>query len=91
MSLIHFLTAGYLDPIAVGRREIVVTSPLDVTTVGASDLTEDGRWLAVITSSRRDALGTDFARDGDPTYVAPRKARVEAARPWFDRKPSLAA
>jgi hypothetical protein len=33
MSLIHFLTAGHLDPIAVGRREIVVTRPLDVATV----------------------------------------------------------
>jgi len=61
---------------AVDTALFTVDDALDVVTVGASDLTDDGRWLAAITASRRDALGADFSRDGDPSYVAPRKARV---------------
>ena len=61
---------------AVDTARFSVDDALDVTTVGATDLTDDGRWLAAITASRRDALGTDFSHDTDPTYVAPRKARV---------------
>ncbi|HKW47151.1 MAG TPA: prolyl oligopeptidase family serine peptidase, partial [Gemmatimonadaceae bacterium] len=36
----------------------------------------DGRWLAAISSSRRDGLGVDYRRDGDPTYVRPGAARA---------------
>ena len=61
---------------AADTSRFSVDDALDVTTVGATDLTDDGRWLAAITASRRDALGADFSRDGDPTYVAPRRARV---------------
>jgi dipeptidyl aminopeptidase/acylaminoacyl peptidase len=49
---------------------------LDVSTVAISDLSPDGRWLAVTVSSRRDGLGTDFSRDGDPTYLRSPAARV---------------
>jgi dipeptidyl aminopeptidase/acylaminoacyl peptidase len=40
-----------------------------------ADLTSDGKWLAITVSLRRDGLGNDFSRDGDPTYL--RGAPVE--------------
>src|SRR5689334_12692944 len=42
---------------------------LDVVTAAVGDLTDDGRWLALTSSVRRDAYGQDYRRDGDPTYV----------------------
>lgn len=49
---------------------------LDVSTAAVSDLSADGRWLAVTLSARRDGLGNDFSRDGDPTYLRTPAARV---------------
>ena len=56
--------------IAQGRTDsLSIRDLLDISTAQIVDLSADGRWLAVTVSSRRDALGTDFSRDGDPTYV----------------------
>lgn len=44
------------------------------TTVG--DLSDDGQWLAVLVQSRREGFGTDFRRDGDPSYIRPAVARL---------------
>src|SRR5947208_11130971 len=49
---------------------------LDVVTYNALDLTSDGRWLAATSASRRDGLGVDYRRDGDPTYIRPLASRV---------------
>ena len=49
---------------------------LDVVTYNALDLTSDGRWLAATSASRRDGLGVDYRRDGDPTYIRPSNARL---------------
>ncbi len=49
---------------------------LDITSVQASDLTADGRYLAATSSIRRDGFGVDFRRDGDPTYVRPAAQRL---------------
>ena len=42
---------------------------LDVVNASVSDLSDDGRWLAVSATVRRDSYGQDYRRDGDPTYV----------------------
>jgi dipeptidyl aminopeptidase/acylaminoacyl peptidase len=47
---------------------------LDVVNLGASDLSDDGRWVAVTTATLRDRVGVDNYRYGDPTYIAPQKA-----------------
>src|SRR4030095_14800040 len=44
---------------------------LDVANVNIADLSDDGRWLAVTSSSLRDRIGIDNHRFGDPTYIAP--------------------
>lgn len=49
---------------------------LDIVSYSALDLTSDGRWLAATSQSRRDALGVDYRRDGDPTYIRPAASRV---------------
>ncbi len=49
---------------------------LDMTTASVADLSDDGRWLAVTSTVRRDAYGQDYRRDGDPTYVHPVPVRL---------------
>jgi dipeptidyl aminopeptidase/acylaminoacyl peptidase len=49
---------------------------LDIVSYSALDLTSDGRWLAATSQSRRDGLGVDYRRDGDPTYIRPAASRV---------------
>lgn len=82
--LLAFLLAG---PLALGTAAgLHAQSPaplpvtgrdlLDVVTHSVGDLSDDGRWLAVLASARRDALGTDFRRDGDPSYISPAVTRL---------------
>lgn len=42
---------------------------LDVASANIADLSADGRWIALTMSRRRDGLGAEAARDGDPTYL----------------------
>lgn len=51
---------------------------LDINTYAIADLSSDGRWLALTQSVRRDAFGTDFRHDGDPTYVHATPVRLWA-------------
>jgi dipeptidyl aminopeptidase/acylaminoacyl peptidase len=68
---------------------------LDITSATVADLSDDGRWLALTSSVRRDAYGQDYRRDGDPTYVHPVPVRLlvidtksGAAHPVFaDKRP----
>jgi dipeptidyl aminopeptidase/acylaminoacyl peptidase len=46
-----------------------VADVLDIKSVNVADLSADGRWLAITVSVRRDGLGIDYSRDGDPTYL----------------------
>ena len=54
---------------AVAAESLGIKDLLDLRTVSVSDLSADGRWLAMTVSVRRDGLGVDFSRDGDPTYL----------------------
>lgn len=49
---------------------------LDIATISVADLSVDGRWLAASVATRRDALGADFTRDGDQTYLRASVARL---------------
>src|SRR5688572_2098598 len=48
---------------------LTVRDVLDIKSVSVADLSNDGKWLALTVSLRRDGLGADFSRDGDPTYL----------------------
>src|SRR4051794_3837620 len=51
---------------------------LDISTFSIADMTDDGKWLALTQSVRRDGFGNDYRRDGDPTYVRPTSVRLWA-------------
>ncbi|AHG88115.1 hypothetical protein J421_0578 [Gemmatirosa kalamazoonensis] len=53
-----------------------VDDALDLATYRLADLSDDGAWLVATSSTRRDALGVDYRRDGDPTYLRPLPSRV---------------
>jgi dipeptidyl aminopeptidase/acylaminoacyl peptidase len=57
-------------------RRFSAETALDIGSYATAGITPDGRWLAATSSTRRDNLGTDFSRDGDPTYVRPAAMRV---------------
>ena len=58
------------------RSSFSVDDALNVVTYSQSDLSDDGRWLATISATRRDGLGVDYRRDGDPTYIRPAAGTV---------------
>src|SRR5690242_13735212 len=75
---VAFAPAAASGQSAATRKDSVFTAEdgLDVVSYSALDLTSDGRWLAATSQSRRDALGVDYRRDGDPTYIRPAASRV---------------
>src|ERR1700753_2260233 len=63
-----------------GARTPSVFTAEDALAVDAyaiSDLTDDGRYLAVIETVRRDTYGQEFRRDGDPSYTRAIPSRLE--------------
>ncbi len=61
---------------APATRPFGPNDALDVASYTAADLSNDGRWLVATSASRRDGLGTDYRRDGDPSYVRTANTRV---------------
>lgn len=63
---------------ATGTNDSLFTAEdgLEIVSYSALDLTSDGRWLAASSASRRDLLGVDYRRDGDPTYIRPSASRL---------------
>jgi len=53
------------------RPTFSVDDALNVVSYSQTDLSDDGRWLATVSAVRRDGLGVDYRRDGDPTYIRP--------------------
>lgn len=81
---------------AAAADSLTIRDLLDLRTVSVADLSSDGRWLALTVSVRRDGLGVDFARDGDPTYLRVTPAellvvdtRSLAQRPVFRGKTAV--
>jgi dipeptidyl aminopeptidase/acylaminoacyl peptidase len=58
-------------------RAFGIDDALNVRSSRIEDVSTDGRLIALTVRIRRDALGVDNARYGDPTYVAPSLAEFE--------------
>jgi dipeptidyl aminopeptidase/acylaminoacyl peptidase len=58
-------------------RAFTVDDNLNVRASRLEDVSADGRWIALTVRVRRDALGADNARYGDPTYITPTLAEFE--------------
>jgi len=52
-------------------RAFTIDDALNVRSGRINDVSKDGRWVALSVQTRRDGLGVDASRYGDPTYVAP--------------------
>jgi dipeptidyl aminopeptidase/acylaminoacyl peptidase len=77
VSAQRLVPAGHPPTAAIATDSLFTAEDgLEVVTYNALDLTSDGRWLAATSATRRDALGVDYRRDGDPTYVRPGAARI---------------
>jgi dipeptidyl aminopeptidase/acylaminoacyl peptidase len=53
------------------QRPFTIDDALGVRSARIEDVSNDGRWVALSVRTRRDGLGVDASRYGDPTYVAP--------------------
>jgi dipeptidyl aminopeptidase/acylaminoacyl peptidase len=69
--LASFVAASAVRAQAPTRTAFSIDDALNVITFSQSDLSDDGRWLATVSAARRDGLGVDYRRDGDPTYIRP--------------------
>ena len=58
-------------------RPFGMDDALGVRTPRIEDVSTDGRWIALTVRVRRDALGVDNSRYGDPTYVTPSPAEFQ--------------
>ena len=52
-------------------RAFTIDDALAVRSARIEDVSRDGRWVALSVRVRRDALGVDNGRFGDPTYITP--------------------
>ncbi|MFO7867430.1 MAG: prolyl oligopeptidase family serine peptidase [Candidatus Aminicenantes bacterium] len=53
-----------------------LSDSLRVKTFSPQSMTDDGRWIAGVISTRHSRLGIDHKRFGDPTYITPRPAQA---------------
>lgn len=58
-------------------RAFGIDDALNVRASRIEDVSTDGHWVALTIRVRRDALGVDNSRYGDPTYVTPSPAEFE--------------
>lgn len=57
------VTAGH------AQAPLSASDLLDVANASIADLSHDGQWIALTVNTRRDNLGVDASRDGDPSYL----------------------
>ena len=74
MSLRHRLLTLALAACAVStaahaQSPLTASDLLDIAGASVADLSDDGNWIALTVSKRRDNLGVDASRDGDPSYL----------------------
>jgi dipeptidyl aminopeptidase/acylaminoacyl peptidase len=63
-------------PLRAQQTSFTTQDVLDVASASVADMSEDGRWAVITTSTLRDRVGIDNYRYGDPTYVTPGVAEL---------------
>ncbi len=58
-----------ITAVAHAQSPLTASDLLDVANASVADLSHDGNWIALTVSTRRDNLGVDASRDGDPSYL----------------------
>jgi dipeptidyl aminopeptidase/acylaminoacyl peptidase len=72
-----FAAAGSYANAQQAPRAFGIDDALNVRASRIEDVSTDARWIALTVRVRRDALGVDNSRYGDPTYVTPSPAEFE--------------
>ncbi|MBL8962021.1 MAG: S9 family peptidase, partial [Gemmatimonadetes bacterium] len=75
-SCLALLLACPIAAHSQGQLPFTASDALDIASFAVLDLTNDGRWIAATSSTRRSTLGTDYRRDGDPSYIRPSRSTV---------------
>ncbi|HWH50067.1 MAG TPA: hypothetical protein VN651_00875, partial [Gemmatimonadaceae bacterium] len=75
-ALVALSAAAAFAQTAHGRA-FTIDDALGVHTARIQSVSKDGRWVALSVQTRRDGLGVDASRYGDPTYVAPALGELE--------------
>ena len=52
-------------------RTFTIDDALDIRSTRIEDVSRDARWTAFTVRVRREQLGVDNGRYGDPTYITP--------------------
>lgn len=76
LALTSALSLGGQTAAAQTATNFKAEDALGIVSYTIGDLTDDGRYIAATASTRRDAYGVDYRRDGDPTYVRGALTRV---------------
>src|SRR6185437_9088390 len=76
-STFVILIAGYARAQTGHARAFTIDDALSVRSARIQDVSKDGRWIVLSVQTRRDGLGVDASRYGDPTYVAPALGELE--------------
>src|SRR5688500_11819453 len=71
IAIAPLATSSVLAAQSGAKSVFSVDDALAVVSYAQTDLSDDGRWLATVSAARRDGLGVDYRRDGDPTYIRP--------------------
>src|SRR6185437_8000470 len=84
-STFVILIAGYARAQTGHARAFTIDDALSVRSARIQDVSKDGHWIALSVQTRRDGLGVDASRYGDPTYVAPALGEFELIDATNDR------
>jgi dipeptidyl aminopeptidase/acylaminoacyl peptidase len=88
------LCLAAVSPVSAQAGRFTTELALDVRSPRIADMTEDGRRLAVVVSTRRGRTDVDHQRFGDPTYVAPSLVTAmvvdtrSGTRTWLHEEPA---
>ena len=75
-SLVTALAIASVARAQAGQTTFTAEDALNINGYAVADLTDDGRYLVVTNTLRRDSYGQDFRHDGDPTYTRGIPVRV---------------
>ncbi len=73
---VHAQSAPAATTVAPASAGFTIQDVFDVKNVSVGDVSADGQWAVVSTTSLRDRIGIDNYRYGDPTYIAPGDADI---------------
>ena len=76
LTSISFGASPVIAQASAPAAAFTVDDMLDLVNLTVADISDDGKWVVVTSSSLRDRIGINNYRTGDPTYIAPGVAEI---------------